>query len=151
MINDDSIPFEEELAIRSIKPTFITDRDGITRVILNGGYTSGASNRLLSGNSEELVSKLTDSVIQMLIKGYLYESVKDAVRDNIEQQTVNFERLECTYTTQVELEYRIKPVLKNDDLDRKKWNYSNINMVRNEVERAIKERDAGRQSKGVLR
>ena len=96
MLNDDSIPFEEELPIRSIKPTFITDRDGITRVILNGSYTSDVSHRLLSVNSEELVSQLIDSVIQLLIKGYL----KDAVRDNIEQQPVNLERLESTYTTQ---------------------------------------------------
>ena len=145
MLNDDSIPFEEELPIRNIKPTFITDRDDITCVVLNGRYTSDVSRRLLSVNSEELVSQLTESVIQLLIKGYLYESVKDAVRDHIEQQTINFERLECIYTTQVELNYRITPVIKNDDLDRKKWNYSNIhigsygNKSRNEVERSIKE------------
>ena len=133
--NDSSIPFEEELTIR----------DGITRVILNGSYTSDVSHRLLSVNSEELVSQLIDSVIQLLIKGYLYESLKDAVRDNIEQQPVNLERLESTYTTQVELEYRIKPVIKNDDLDSKKWNNSNIHIgsygenSRKEVERSIKE------------
>ena len=143
--NDNSIPFEEELPIRSNTPTFITDRAGITRVILNGRYTSDVSHGLVSGYSDELVSKLTDSVIQTLIKGYLYESVKDAVRDNIEQQTVNLETLECTYTTQVELEYRIKPVIKNDDLDSKKWNNSNIHIgsygenSRKEVERSIKE------------
>ena len=144
--NYDSIPFEEELPIRSIKPTFRTDRDDITRVILNGSYTSDVSHRLLSGYSDELVSRLADSVIQALIKGYLYESVKDAVRDNIEQQAANLEILEwCTYTTQVELEYRIKPVIKNDDLDSKKWNNSNIHIgsygenSRKEVERSIKE------------
>lgn len=142
MTNDDSIPFEEELPIRSIKPTFVTDRDGITRVVLNGRYISHS---LSSGYSEELVSRLADSVIQTLIKGYLYESVKDAVRENIEQQTVNLERLECIYATQVELEYRVKPVIKNDDLDSKKWNHNNIHIdtyrenSRNEVKRSIKE------------
>ena len=112
MLNDDSIPFEEELPIRNIKPTFITDRDDITRVILNGRYTSDVSHRLLSGYSDELACRLTDSVIQGLSNGYFSESFKNAVMDNIELQTVNLERLECTYTTQVELEYRIKPVLK---------------------------------------
>ena len=146
MLNDDSIPFEEELPIRNIKPTFITDRDDITRVILNGSYTSDVSHRLLSGYSDELVSRLADSVIQGLNNGYFYESVKDAVRDNIEQQAANLEILEwCTYATQVELEYRIRPVIKNDDLDRKKWNNSNIRIgsygenSRKEVERSIKE------------
>ena len=143
--NYDSIPFEEELPIRSIKPTFRTDRDDITCVVLNGRYTSDVSRRLLSVNSEELVSHLVDSVIQGLSNGYLYESFKDAVRDNIEQQTINFERLECIYTTQVELNYRITPVIKNDDLDRKKWHNSNIHIgsygenSRKEVERSIKE------------
>ena len=144
--NDDSIPFKKELPIRNIKPTFITDGGDITRVILNGRYTSDVSHRLLSGYSDELVSRLADSVIQALIKGYLYESVKDAVRDNIEQQAANLEILEyTTYTTQVELEYRIRPVIKNDGLDCKKLNYSNIhigsygNKSRNEVERSIKE------------
>ena len=143
--NDDSIPFEEELPIRSSKPTFITDRDAITRVILNGSYTSDVSHRLLSGYSDELACRLTDSVIQGLSNGYFSESFKNAVMDNIEQQTVNLETLECTYTTQVELEYRIKPVIKNDDLDSKKWNNSNIHIgsygenSRKEVERSIKE------------
>ena len=135
MTNDDLIPFEEELQIRSIEPTFITDRDGITRVLLNGGYTSDVSHRFFS---EELVSKLTDSVIQNLSNGYFNESFKNAVRDNIEQQPVNLERLEGTYTTQVELEYRIKPVIKNDDLDLKKWHQYREN-ARNEVERSFKE------------
>ena len=145
MTNDDSIPFEEELPIRNIKPTFITDRDDITRVILNGRYTSDVSHRLLSGYSDELACRLTDSVIQGLSNGYFSESFKNAVMDNIEQQTVNLETLECTYTTQVELEYRIRPVIKNDDLDRKKWHNSNIHIgsygdnSRNEVERSIKE------------
>ena len=143
--DDDSIPLEEDLPIRNIKPTFITDRDGITRVILNGSYTSDVSHRLLSGYSDELACRLTDSVIQGLSNGYFSESFKNAVMDNIEQQTVNLETLECTYTTQVELEYRIKPVIKNDDLDRKKWNYSNIHIgsygenSRKEVERSSKE------------
>ena len=157
MLNDNSIPFEEEFPIRNIKSTFITDIDGITRVIFNGSYTSDASNRLLSGNSDELVSKLTDPVIQTLIKDHFYESVKGAVRDSLELQTVNLERLECTYTTQVELEYRIKPVIKNDDLDLKKWHkyseysrneaaisikekwYQHSEYSRNEVQRSIKE------------
>ena len=146
MLNDDSMPFEEELPIRNIKPTFITDRDDITCVVLNGRYTSDVSRRLLSVNSEELVSQLTESVIQLLIKGYLYESVKDAVRDNIEQQAANLEILEyTTYTTQVELEYRIRPVIKNDGLDCKKLNYSNIHIgsygenSRNKAARSFKE------------
>ena len=138
--NDSSIPFEEELTIR----------DDITRVILNGSYTSDVSHKLRSGYQDELTCRLTDSVINMLIRDHFYESLKDAVRDNIEQQTINFERLECMYTTQVELEYRIKPVLKNDDLDRKKGHQYRADS-RKEVDRAIKERDAGRQSKGVLR
>ena len=138
MINDDSIPFEEELPIRSSKPTFITDRDAITRVILNGSYTSDVSHRLLSGYSDELACRLTDSVIQPLSNGYFSESFKNAIMDNIEQPQVNLETLECTYTTQVELEYRIKPVIKNDDLDRKKWHQYSADS-RNDVERSIKE------------
>ena len=145
MKNDDSIPFEEDLPIRNIKPTFITDRDDIIRVILNGSYTSDVSHRLLSVYSDELACRITDSVIQGQRNGYFSESFKNAVMDNIEQQTVNLETLECTYTTQVELEHRIIPVIKNDGLDCTKWNYSNIHIgsygenSRNEVARSFKE------------